>query len=103
MTVETNLEAFLINEHLIKKTADLAHLELSPAEIKLYSGQLTAVLDYISQLSQVETTGVEPLITATDMPETLREDRVEKLFTADQIVQNAPDKSGHLFKVPPVL
>lgn len=92
-----------IDKKTIQKIADLAQLALTPQEEDLYTEQLGKILDYVGQLSKVKTDGIKPLVTATDMAVTLRDDEVKKLLTADEILANAPDKSGHLFKVPPVL
>ena len=92
-----------ISEDVIKKTAELAHLTLTPDEVQLFTKQLAAVLENISQLSQVDTTGVEPLVTPTEMVLTLREDQVQGSLGGEAAVANAPDRSGHLYKVPPVL
>ena len=91
----------------IKKIANLARLELSVDEQELYSKQLGAILDYVSQLSKVNTDGVAPLVTATDMSFTMREDLPREpgqgFGDRELVVANAPEKSGRLFKVPPVL
>lgn len=92
-----------IDKKTIQKIADLAQLALTPQEEELYTNQLGAILNYVSQLSEVKTEGVVPLVTATDMAVTLREDVEKKTMTPDELLQNAPEKSGHLFKVPPVL
>ena len=92
-----------IDKNTIKKMAKLSQLALTSDEENLYAEQLEHILNYVSQLSEVNANGIEPMVTATDMPITLREDVVQKKFTAEEIVSNAPDKSGNLFKVPPVL
>lgn len=92
-----------ISESTIIKTAELAHLSLTPDEIKLFTTQLSAVVDNISKLSEVDTTGVEPLVTPTEMAITLRVDEITNRPGGNSAVQNAPDSSGHLYKVPPVL
>jgi aspartyl-tRNA(Asn)/glutamyl-tRNA(Gln) amidotransferase subunit C len=93
----------LISEETIKKIADLARLSLSQEEVALYSKQLGAVLDYVSKLSEIDTAGVAPLVTATDMAPTKREDIVEPYGESGWATANAPEKSGNLYKVPPVL
>ncbi|MCC6276993.1 MAG: Asp-tRNA(Asn)/Glu-tRNA(Gln) amidotransferase subunit GatC [Oligoflexia bacterium] len=92
-----------VSEETIRKIAHLARLELTEKEVQTYSKQLTGILDYVSQLSKVDTTGVEPLVTATDMAVNFREDKVEPSLSPDDLLSNAPDRSGNLFKVPPVL
>jgi aspartyl-tRNA(Asn)/glutamyl-tRNA(Gln) amidotransferase subunit C len=93
----------VISEETIKKIAELARLELTPQELALYTKQLGAIVDYISELSKVKTEGVAPLVTPTDMNPHFREDIVEKCLGAEGVTANAPEKSGNLFKVPAVL
>ncbi len=93
----------MISEETIKKIANLARLKLNGDEVALYSKQLGAIVDYVSQLSKLDTTGVAPLVTATDMEITFRTDDVEKNNENSLATGNAPEKSGNLYKVPPVL
>ncbi len=92
-----------ISESVIIKTAELAHLSLTPDEVKLFTSQLSAVVENVSKLSQVNTDGVEPMVTPTPMDITLREDVVTNPSGGEQAVSNAPERSGNLYKVPPVL
>lgn len=92
-----------INQDIIRKTANLAHLELTDEEVSLYVTQLGAILDYVSQLGKVPTEGVKPLVTATDMEFSFRSDEIVKNPNPESTTQNSPDKLGNLFKVPPVL
>jgi aspartyl-tRNA(Asn)/glutamyl-tRNA(Gln) amidotransferase subunit C len=92
-----------LNEDTVRKIAELARLELTSQELALYTKQLGAIVDYVSELSKVETKGVEPLVTPTDMAIHFREDKVEPSLGADGVTANAPEKSGNLFKVPAVL
>lgn len=93
----------MISEDTIKKIADLARLSLTKEEIALYSKQLGAVLEHVSQLSKVNTEGIAPMVTATDMAFTHRNDEVVVGGEGAWATANAPEKSGNLFKVPPVL
>ena len=93
----------MITEDTIKKIATLARLELTPQEVQLYTKQLGAIVDYVSELSKLDTQGVEPLVTPTDMVPHQRQDEVVPSLGAEGVTANAPDRSGHLFKVPAVL
>jgi aspartyl-tRNA(Asn)/glutamyl-tRNA(Gln) amidotransferase subunit C len=92
-----------LSEETIKQIASLARLELTEKEVQTYSKQLTAILDYVGELSKVDTKNISPMVTATDMALTLRNDQIAQGLTAEQVTANAPDRSGNLFKVPPVL
>lgn len=61
----------------IEHVAKLARLELTEEEITKYGEQLSAVLSYIDQLSEVDTTGVEPTAQVTGLENVWREDQVE--------------------------
>jgi aspartyl-tRNA(Asn)/glutamyl-tRNA(Gln) amidotransferase subunit C len=98
-----------ITEETIVKTAKLAHLELTPDEVKLYTKQLSDLLAFVSKLDAVKTEGVAPLVTPTEMAPTLRSDEIATLESATfenataSALENAPERSGSLFRVPPVL
>ncbi len=61
----------------IEHVAKLARLELTEEEISKYGEQLSAVLSYIDQLSEVDTAGVEPTAQVTGLENVWREDEVE--------------------------
>ena len=60
-------------------------------------------MKYFEQIAQVNTDGIEPLITPTDIETFWREDEVIQELTPEEILENAPDKIGNLFRVPPVI
>ncbi|MGE3758303.1 MAG: Asp-tRNA(Asn)/Glu-tRNA(Gln) amidotransferase subunit GatC [Pseudobdellovibrionaceae bacterium] len=93
----------MINNETVEHIAKLARLEISDNEAREYSDQLTKILEYFNQISKVDTKGVEPLVTPSEMETYWREDVVIKETTAEDIVANAPARSGNLFKVPPVV
>jgi aspartyl-tRNA(Asn)/glutamyl-tRNA(Gln) amidotransferase subunit C len=81
----------------------LARLHLTPDEKTKFAAQLTAVLESFKTLEQINTENVEPLITPSEIEIVFRADRVEPGMGAEAALANAPEKSGHLFKVPPVV
>ena len=93
----------MISEADLKKVAKLARLELRPEELSAYPKQFAAILEYFEQIAKIDTKGIEPLVTPTDMEQTLRADTAESWDGADQALANAPERSGNLFKVPPVV
>lgn len=93
----------MIDKKTIEHIAKLARLKITDAEAAEYSVQLEKVMQNFEQISKVDTTGVEPLITPTEIEVYWREDLVKQDFPSDELVANAPSKSGNLFKVPPVV
>jgi aspartyl-tRNA(Asn)/glutamyl-tRNA(Gln) amidotransferase subunit C len=92
-----------ISPQTVAHVAKLARLKLSEKEQGELSQVLSHVLAHFEQIAKVNTDGVLPLLTPTDMSQGLRADVAEKLIDSDKLLENAPDKSGRLFKVPPVV
>jgi aspartyl-tRNA(Asn)/glutamyl-tRNA(Gln) amidotransferase subunit C len=93
----------MIDSKTIAHIAKLARLHITEDEAQQYEKQLSKVLAQFEQISKIDTAGIEPLVTPTEMKAYWREDKVKKEFTAEEIVANAPQKTGHLFTVPPVV
>lgn len=87
----------------IEHIAHLAKLKLTDQEMEKFAVDLTPVLGHFQELNQLETEGVEPLITASDIEYWMRDDKVERVMSAEDAVMNAPEKVGNLYKVPPVV
>lgn len=93
----------MIDLKTIESIARLARLKISSEEAAAASEQLSKALGYFEQISRVNTTGVEPLVTPSEMQSFWREDVVRRDGTAEEMTMNAPEKVGNLFKVPPVV
>ena len=93
-----------ISKDEVKHIADLARLELSEEEIEKFQKELSSILEYVSQLSKVDTEKVEPTFQTTGLKNVFREDKVEKERELSQegALKNAPDKKEGYFKVKPV-
>ena len=61
--------------------AKLAQLNLSDSEIKKFTPQLTSVVDFIGQLKEVNTEGIEPTAQVTGLTNVFRQDRVDSANT----------------------
>jgi aspartyl-tRNA(Asn)/glutamyl-tRNA(Gln) amidotransferase subunit C len=98
----TTAKAEKLSLEAVKKVSQLARLKLTDEELISIQNQLSLVLENFEQIAQVETTGVRPLVTPTEVAQVLRPDTVES-FDSEKILVNAPEKAGRLFKVPPVV
>jgi len=93
----------VIDKKTIEHIAKLARLKITEEEAQEYSTQLAKALNHFEQISKINTEGVEPLVTPTEIEPFWREDVVKQEFTAEEMTANAPAKAGNLFKVPPVV
>lgn len=93
----------MIDQKTIERIAKLARLKINEQEAAEYGQQLAKVLNHFQQINKIDTAGVEPLVTPTDIEIFHRNDEVRKDFSATEMVANAPEKAGQLFKVPPVV
>jgi aspartyl-tRNA(Asn)/glutamyl-tRNA(Gln) amidotransferase subunit C len=82
--------------------ARLARLDLTEEELDRYRGQLSAILDYFTELSRLDTTGVEPMARVEEGARPLRADEPRPGLGADALEENAPYWHEGQFRVPPV-
>ena len=86
----------------VRKVAKLARLEMSEAELARMQPQLTAILDYVAQLQQLNTDGVEPLAHPLPIQNVFRKDEPAPSLPMDEALANAPNRIGDYFGVPAV-
>lgn len=92
-----------IDENTIARMAKLARLNVTKEEAVELGEQLSKVLNHFQQISEIDTQGVEPLVTPSEINFFARPDEAKKENTTEEMLSNAPDKAGNLFKVPPVV
>ena len=86
----------------VEHIAKLARLELTEKEKEKYTKQLGAILDYVQQMNEVDTSNVEPMSHAIPLTNVMREDEVVYENTREELMQNAPAKEYGFFKVPKI-
>ena len=96
-----------IQESDIVKIADLAHLEITPEEVALFTPQMTEIVTYVEQLNALDTSKVEPSLggltpegKATDSS---RADELVPSLGQKLALAEAPDAAAGHFRVPKVL
>jgi len=87
----------------VRWVAHLARLEMSAPELETMARQLSSILDYVNQLQQVNTEGVEPLAHPLPIHNVFRDDVPAPCLTVDAALTNAPDRRGDFYAVPAVL
>ncbi len=87
----------------VRWVAHLARLEISPEEVELFTEQLSRIVDYVNQLQEVNTEGVEPLAHALPIHNVFRPDEASPSLPVDEALANAPVRRGDFYGVPAVL
>lgn len=83
----------------VEHVADLARLALSEEELDRFTGQLSAILDAVSKLQSVDTSAVTPTASILPLQDVLREDELVPGLSTEDVLANAPDREGDLFRV----
>jgi aspartyl-tRNA(Asn)/glutamyl-tRNA(Gln) amidotransferase subunit C len=87
----------------VAKVALLARLRVSPEELETFTGQLNSIVDYVAQLQEVDTNGIEPLAHGVEVRNVFRDDVRGDALPREQALSNAPKRSTTSFLVPAVL
>jgi aspartyl-tRNA(Asn)/glutamyl-tRNA(Gln) amidotransferase subunit C len=87
----------------VQWVAHLARLHLTEAERETLTRQLSAIVDYVAQLSQVNTDGVEPMAHALASQNVFRDDEAAPSLSVADALSNAPQRRGEFYSVPAVL
>ena len=92
-----------IDQAQVRKVAKLSRLELTKAEVEEFTGQLSAILDYVEKMNELDTANVEPLAHCLPISNVFRQDCVKESLGTEKTLGNAPQRDGDFFKVPKIL
>ncbi len=92
-----------IDDAQVRKVAKLSRLELSDAEVEEFASQLSAILDYVEKMNELDTENVDPLAHCLPISNVLREDHAKESLGAEKALANAPQRDENFFKVPKIL
>jgi aspartyl-tRNA(Asn)/glutamyl-tRNA(Gln) amidotransferase subunit C len=87
----------------VRHIAQLARVGLSEDDVARFQDQLSQILDYFERLQEVDTENVPPTAHTLAMNNVMREDEPRPSFDKDDILANAPQREGDLFRVRAVL
>ena len=92
-----------ITREQVARVAELSRLEIGEEEIEKFAVQLSAILSYMEKLNRVDTSNVEPMLTASRGSGIRRDDIPRPVLPRDEALANAPDAGDGFFRVPPVI
>lgn len=92
----------------VERVAELAHLKLTPDEAGNMLHDLNAILDYVAQLDELDTSSVAPLAQVSELvggndTNPLREDQRKPSLERSAVMAQAPETDQAFFKVPKVI
>jgi len=83
----------------VEHVARLARLRLTPVELTQMQSQLSAILDHVALLQEVDVTGVPPTAQVTGLATVMRPDVVQPSLARAEALRNAPDQDKGMFQV----
>jgi aspartyl-tRNA(Asn)/glutamyl-tRNA(Gln) amidotransferase subunit C len=92
-----------ITREEVLHVAKLARLELTHEEVERLTGELSAILDAVSKVSELDLSDVPPTSHPLALVNAWGEDVPRPSLSLDEAFANAPDREGDLFKVPPTV
>lgn len=92
-----------IDRQHLDKIAHLARLEFDERDALKMMEDMTAIVNWVEKLNEVNTDGVEPLTTMSYEVNSWREDEVRPHLPHDKALENAPHKDKDFFRVPKVI
>jgi aspartyl-tRNA(Asn)/glutamyl-tRNA(Gln) amidotransferase subunit C len=81
--------------------AELARLALTEEEIERLLGELTAILEAVGKVSELDLTDVPPTSHPLDLENVWADDEPRPSLAVDEVFANAPAREGDFFRVPP--
>lgn len=92
-----------VDETTVRRIARLARIKITDEEAKSLEGELSGILNWVEQLDEIDTTGVEPMTRVVAQNLKMRDDKVDDGEIADAVLKNAPMVDDHYFVVPKVV
>lgn len=96
-----------ITEADVEKVAQLAHMEITPEELKVFAPQMAEIVAYVEQLNVIDTSSIEPalggLTPEGEATDSTRDDEVAPSVGQQLALAEAPDAAEGYFRVPKVL
>jgi aspartyl-tRNA(Asn)/glutamyl-tRNA(Gln) amidotransferase subunit C len=92
-----------IDRQTLRKLAHLARLQFGEEDEKAMIGDLNEIIAWVDQLSEVDTSGVEPLTHMSQEVNVFREDETGEHLDREKALGAAPVRDEQFFRVPKLL
>ncbi len=91
-----------ISREEVLHVARLARLALTEEEVERFRDQLSAILEAVSKVSELDLEGIPPTSHPLDLVNVFAEDEPRPSLSREDALANAPDPERGFFGVPPV-
>ncbi len=92
-----------LDKDTVARVARLARIHVEDQQLESLAGELTNIMGWIEQLSEVDTDQTEPMTSVAEMTLVMREDRVTEGGDPDGVLANAPERKDDFYVVPKVI
>jgi len=92
-----------LSKREVLHVAHLGRIHLADGEVERFADQLSTIVEYVNQLSELDTDGVEPLAHALPIHNVLRPDEPRPGLSTEAALGGAPDAADGFFRVPRVI
>lgn len=92
-----------VDEKTVRRIAHLARIKLDDADVEPMMKELNGILDWVEQLGEVNTDGVEPMTSVVAQKMRWREDVVSDGNIQEDVLKNAPEAQFGFYAVPKVI
>lgn len=93
----------MVSRDDVLKVSLLARLQLDEQQLDLMAQQMARIVQYVDQLAEVNTEGVEPMAHPFELTNVFRDDNLAQSLDREQALAAAPRTDGECFLVPAVL
>jgi aspartyl-tRNA(Asn)/glutamyl-tRNA(Gln) amidotransferase subunit C len=90
----------VIDREQVLHVARLARLELTDEEVERMAGELSAVLEHVDKISELDLDGVEPTSHVVALENVMRDDEPRPSWPRERVLEAAPDAADGAFRVP---
>jgi aspartyl-tRNA(Asn)/glutamyl-tRNA(Gln) amidotransferase subunit C len=96
-----------LDKATVARVATLARIKVADADLDRMTGELQTIINWVEQLNELDTSGIEPMTSAVEVSLPQRDDVVTDGGYPDKILANAKDVvrvgEGGFFTVPKVV
>ncbi len=92
-----------ITQDEVERIATLARLSPTPTEREHLADEMSAIIGFVEQLNELDTSSIEPLHHVLDLHSVMRDDLVQESLPVEEALKNAPHRKGDYFVVPRVI